>query len=334
MSGSGSFLVVGEALVDEVRRAVADGPTTSAGARPAASPAAHPGGSPANVAVGLARLGSQVGLLTRFGADAYGALLREHLERNGVELVAGAATASAPATSVALAQLDEAGGATYTFSLDWDLPPVESTLLDRAVAGATCLHTGSLATALAPGAAGVRRLVERARAASSATVSYDPNLRPALLGAPEDVRPDVQAVVALADVVKASEEDLRWLLPGEDPRQVAARWLQLGPALVVVTRGGQGAYAVTRRAQLDVPAPPVDVVDTVGAGDAFTAGLLDGLDRAGLLGDGRPGALADAAADTLSPVLEQAVRVGTLTCARPGADPPTRAELAEAAAAR
>src|SRR5207244_3042955 len=153
--------------------------------------------------------------------------------------------------------------------------------------GAVALHTGSLAAILTPGAAAVCRLVQRARGA--ATISYDPNCRPLLMGAPEDVRGPVEQLVGLADVVKASAEDLEWLYPGRDCVDAAAAWLALGPAVVAVTRGADGVVAVSASAAraLTRPGRRVEVVDTVGAGDAFVSAMLAGLFRRDLLGAAR-----------------------------------------------
>ncbi|MEV0643308.1 PfkB family carbohydrate kinase [Streptomyces sp. NPDC050619] len=174
---------------------------------------------------------------------------------------------------------------------------------------------------------------------ASATVSYDPNLRPALLRSAERERKRVEQLVALSDVVKASEEDLAWLHPGENPDRTAARWAQSGPALVVLTRGADGARAWWRHGCQDIAPMSVRVVDTVGAGDAFMAGLVSRLLHAGLLGGG-PGAEAATAraalraatdANRLPAILTEALavaaRAAALTCAREGAEPPTAAEL-------
>ncbi len=301
-----SVTVVGEALVDLVRRA--DG-----------SEVAHPGGSPANVAVGLARLGCPVRLVTRYGEDEHGELLDAHLRGNGVELEA--ATRSAPSTSVAAATIDARGAATYDFRLAWDLGEGTPELAPAS----TCLHTGSIAAALEPGAAAVRRMVAAAR--GRATVSYDPNARPALMGAPAEARRRVEALVAQSDVVKVSDEDLAWLRPGEAYAAVAEEWLALGPSVVVVTRGGEGPWAVAASGVVQRPALRVDVVDTVGAGDAFTAGLLDGLHRRGLLGPAAAPQLRALSTAVLTEVLDEAAVVAALTVARSGADPPTRAQV-------
>jgi fructokinase len=297
--------VVGEALLD----LVADGAGRSF--------AAHPGGSPANVAVGLARLDTPVRLATQLADDLPGRLITEHLRDSGVLVdVLPSATA---ATSLALASVDEAGVASYDFRLAWDIsrgPYVDP----RCV----CLHTGSIAAAYPPGAEMVDRAIAEHRAAGL-TISYDPNIRPSLIGPRESERLRVARQVASSDVVKTSAEDLEWLYPGEPLEAVAERWLGTGPALVVVTLGAKGAYAVSRAGRFTRPPMPVTVVDTVGAGDAFMAGLLDGLNRGGLLGPRTDLAAIDAA--TVTEVVDFATRVAGITCSRPGAQPPTRAEI-------
>jgi fructokinase len=298
------ILVVGEALVDIVERI--DGTRTE-----------HPGGSPANVALGLTRLGRRATLLTRIGADERGRAVRTHLESSGVHLVAGSVTSDV--TSTATAAIDEAGVASYLFDLVWDLPG------EIDLGSATALHTGSIAAFLPPGGDAVVRLVERA--SGRVTVSYDPNARPRLMGDPEDALKRVERIIRLCDVVKASDEDLAWLAPNRDPADIAADWLALGPAVVVVTRGGQGATGVTTAGRVDVPAPVVTVVDTVGAGDSFMSGLLDHLAGAGLLGPARRAALRELDTVGVEAMLRHAAGIAAFTCSRPGADPPTRAEL-------
>jgi len=297
-------LVVGEALVDIVLR----------GGVPAGE---HPGGSPANVALGLGRLGRRVSLLSRLGDDDRGERVQAHLAASGVDLAPG--TLAPGRTSTATARLDERGIASYDFELDWRLPDAVD------LVPALALHTGSIAAFLAPGGEAVLELVHRAR--GRLTVSYDPNARPILMGDAGPARQRVERFVAAADVVKVSDEDLTWLTPGADPADVARDWLGLGPALVVVTRGGEGATGVCAAGRVDVDAPQIQVVDTVGAGDAFMAGLLDGLARAGLLGADRSQALRAISQDALAVAARRATRVAATTCTRPGADPPTRAEL-------
>ena len=188
-------------------------------------------------------------------------------------------------TSSAEARIGADGAATYVFDLRWNAPGT-----DRAVpSGARHVHTGSIGALLPPGGRKVPGWVESAR--STCTVSYDPNVRPALMGSAENARAKVERLVGLSDVVKASDEDLAWLAPGVEPAEVAAAWLELGPGLVVVTRGEQGAIAACRAGTFEVPPIEVEVADTVGAGDAFMAGLLDGLRIADLIGADRREAL-------------------------------------------
>ena len=304
------FVVVGEALVDLV------------GQRGDRTFVAHPGGSPANVALGLARLGDAVTLVTQLGDDAFGEMVAVHLQASGVRL--DAEPVPGGQTSLAVASL-AAGSASYDFRIEWDVDE-----LAPVPAGTRCVHTGSLATALRPGSRAVTAFLEQERRRGSVTISYDPNIRPALLGARAGARAEVERLVTLSHVVKVSDEDLRWLHPDRPDVDVAREWSRSGPALVVVTRGGDGVLAVTEDLTVQRPSQPSDVVDTVGAGDSFTAGLLDGLGRVDLLGGPRSEALAAIDEDTLVRVLDRAGRVAAITCSRPGSDPPTAAELAGA----
>ena len=299
--------VLGEAIVD----LVGQGDRTYV---------AHPGGSPLNVAVGLGRLGQPVSLAARLSGDAFGGLFRAHLAAAGVDprhLVA----AAEPST-LAVATLDAAGVASYDFwtqgTADWQWTAAElaGVVADDTVA----LHTGSVALELEPGASRILDLLRDVRHAGWVTISYDPNVRMATRGPVAEGRAAVERVVALAHVVKVSSEDLEWLYPGEDPVAAARRWSE--PALVVVTLGGDGAVALAGGREVRRPAPPVTVVDTVGAGDAFSAGLLAALADRDALGPG-----TDPAGVDLPAVLDQACLTAALTCARPGADPPTLAEL-------
>ncbi|MEZ0490900.1 carbohydrate kinase [Kineococcus sp. TBRC 1896] len=302
----GTAVVVGEALVDVVHRAGQD-----AGAE-------HPGGSPMNVAHGLGRLGHDVALLTRLGDDAHGRLLTDHLAAAGVRLLPGAVDADR--TSVARAEVDAEGRASYDFDLVWRVP---DTPLPPDLA---LLHTGSIGAAVDPGARTALDLLRSVR--GRATTSYDPNVRPAFFESPAAALARVEEFVAAADVVKASDEDLAWLLPGHDPEEVAHRWQGHGPALVVVTRGSAGATAVSGAGTLHVPAPRVEVADTVGAGDAFMSGLLHALAEHDLLGGDALPRLRHLGLGTLQALVATAIASASITCSRAGANPPTRAELA------
>lgn len=303
-------VVVGEALIDIVHRQ--DGTVDS-----------HPGGSPLNVAIGLARLGRESHLLTWFADDDGGAAVRAHLEGSGVRLVPG--SDGATRTTTATARLDADGAASYDFDIEWRLPAAAPTVDPLVV------HTGSIAAVLEPGAGAVLDLVRAHRA--RATITYDPNLRPALMGTPAEAAVRVEPMLEVADVVKVSDEDLAWYAPGEAVEAVAARWAGRGPAVVVVTLGASGALAFTAEgARVRVASPRVTVADTVGAGDSFMAGLVDGLWGAGLLGAERRAALRAVDDATLARVLERCARIAAITVSRPGADPPTIAELDPATA--
>ena len=341
-------LVVGEALIDIVERPHAAGPrsTGEAGSDGEAGfnseagsdgeagfnseagsdgrRAEHPGGSPANVALGLGRLGRQVGLLTRIGTDPHGASIRALLEASAVRVEPASIVDAA--TSTATATIDEHGVASYDFRIDWRLPDSARSLDTLGPAAPRlALHTGSIATFLQPGGDAVLDLV--ASASGRVTVTYDPNARPALMGAADAALARVERFVGHSDVVKVSDEDLDWLTPGQDPIDVAARWLAAGPSIVVVTRGGQGAMALCAAGQAEVRARPISVVDTVGAGDSFMSALIDHLLGADLLGADRASDLRAISLAEVEAMLAYAVRISAITCQRAGADPPTRAEL-------
>lgn len=281
---------------------------------------ARPGGSPYNVAVGLARLGRRTLFVGRISADPLGAILRTHAVRSGVDLSL-AVTASEPST-IALVELSD-GIAEYHFgtagTADFQWTDAELSAVPDAVAA---VHFGSLASWTPPGDQAILRRVAALR--QRAVVSYDPNVRPSLQPDPAQARAAVEAAVATADIVKTSAEDIAYLYPHVDAETIAERWRSLGPAVVVVTSGPAGALARTRGRTVRRPAREVEVADTVGAGDAFTAGFLDALGRRGVLDRA---AIADPDADVLAAALDDAALVAALTCARAGANPPRRAEL-------
>lgn len=298
-------LVVGEALID----IVVEGQQRRE----------HVGGSPANVAIGLAQLDHAADLLTHIGRDERGQRITEHLAAAAVHLANGSDTAHH--TPTATAHVDTAGVATYDFDLAWDIPDVDTT-------NSTHVHTGSIAATLEPGASHVLALVQQAR--PTATISYDPNLRPTIMGEPHDVRSRVEELVGLADVVKVSDEDLNWLYADTPVSQVARLWGQLGPSVVVVTQGPQGALVVVPATgeEAVLPAAHAEVVDTVGAGDSFMAGLLSGLLDAGLLGDhGAREALRTSRLVGIRPAVERALATAHWTIERAGAAAPTRSDL-------
>ena len=317
-SGNGVVAVAGEALVDLV-------PAPVGGYFEIA-----PGGSPANVALGLARLGVPARLLARIADDMLGVRIREHLTNNGVQL--DHAVRAQEQTSLAMVSLDADGSPAYDFRItgtaDWQWSPAElAGALDPGASGpVVALHSGSIALTTPPGDAVLRDLL--ARASESVTISYDPNCRPLLMGEPETVLGGVHELLGVADVVKVSQEDLHWLLPDRGPEQVVDDWLRRGPTLVAVTLGSDGVLAGTSSGlRVRRPGVPVTVIDTVGAGDTFSAALLAGLHRAGLLGADKREALASVDDGTLAELLNDAVLAAAICCSRRGADPPTRDDL-------
>jgi fructokinase len=281
--------------------------------------------------VGLARQEVPTRLLARIADDLLGHRLRAHLDGNGVDL--SYVVRAAEPTSLAIVAVGRDGVVEYDFRVDGtaDWQWRDDELAGALDGGVVALHAGSIALTMPPGADVLQRLLAGAR--QTMTVTYDPNCRPLLMGSPDAVRGRIESLVALADVVKASADDLDWLLPGRAPEQVAEAWLAKGPAMVIVTSGPGGLLAATRQAGvLRRPGRAVEVVDTVGAGDACMAALLAGLHRRDLLGDARRAALRAMDAATLTELADEAVLAAAITCTRPGADPPTAADLREASA--
>jgi fructokinase len=299
--------VIGEALIDLV---------------PSRSPGeyrAHAGGSPFNVAVALARLGNRTALMARLADHGFGRVLREAAAAEGIDV--GPSAHAAELTTLAVVSVERPGHATYDFYLegtaDWQWTAAE---LGRRPTQTEILHFGSMASWTPPGSEPIDRLVGEARARHGILVSYDPNVRPAVLGAPAHGRQVVERSVCHSHVVKASREDLEWLYPSRSIEEVVARWHDLGAKLIVITVGGDGAIAYRDGARpLRRSGRAAEVVDTIGAGDAFTAAMLSGLvsrDRHG------PDQVATISERDLIEVLDEAVLVSSLTCERAGADPP------------
>jgi len=302
------ILISGEALIDLIPDPV----------KPNAYDAVL-GGSPYNVAIGLARLGSQTGFVSRISADGNGEALAAALATNGVDL--GFVARDPRPTTLAFVMRGTAKtGSRYSFYLDgtaydgpWPFPKAWPK-------GARHLHVGSFSAVERHGEA----VVEAMRlAGSGATVSFDPNIRPFVTPDREAVARLVERQMALARIVKASEEDLEWLYPGRSIGDSLAAWTRAGPRFCVATLGGRGALALLGRERVEVAAPKVEVVDTVGAGDSFMSALLSAMDRDHSLG-------AEAPAPSRSKLegwLRFAAAASAITCTRKGSDPPTRAEV-------
>lgn len=287
-------MVVGEALIDVV---------TTSHAR-----VEHPGGSPANVAYGLGRLGVTTGLLTAIAPDARGLAIENHLLSAGVILLPG--SKSLTRTASATATLAPDGSARYDFDISWDLAPAAPAYFPK------ILHTGSIATFLSPGASAVKSLLEQAH--RHCMITYDPNIRPALLGSHAEALAIFEDLVAITDVVKLSDEDAQWLYPQKGLDETAAHILGLGAGLTVITKGAEGSHFTTSAANISIPAVKSNVADTIGAGDSYMSALIMGFLTRGTEG------FAPAVLEQLG---HAAAAAAAITVQRPGANPPTLEEL-------
>ena len=302
------ILAIGEALIDVV--ITHEQPDF---------PVEVPGGSPANVALTLGRLGRPVALATWIGLDERGRLIDFHMYDSSVHVTG--ASRGASHTSTALARLDESGAASYTFDLEWaPAPPI------TVPPTAQIIEAGSISAIIEPGASAVLDALTRGR--EHALVCFDPNARPSIMGEPEAALASLERFIALADVVKVSDEDIEWLTGGAPIDEVVERWLGMGPALVVVTCGKHGSLAVTSSG-LRVTKTPGDVavVDTVGAGDSFMGGIIDAMWGMGLRGADAREALRALSEEQVRAIIDRASAVSDVTVSRKGANPPWAHEL-------
>ena len=300
------IVVCGEALIDQI-------PSPNGRQRET------PGGGPFTTARALARLGIPTQFLGRLSTDAFGQQLRDLLAADGADL---SLTSFGPEpTTLAIAEVGADGHAAYRFVIDG----TSGSNLTRQMVPAMfspdvkALHVGTLGLVFEPVATTIADLVEREH--RKRLVMVDPNIRPSAV--PNRSRLD--RILAQSTIVKASDADVTWLYPELDLQSAARALLARGPALVVVTLGSQGAFGVCSGTQVRAAAPSVDVVDTIGAGDAFGAALLawlsdhDRLDRDLHLDP-----------EELRAALEFACLVASITCTRAGANPPWRSELVRA----
>ena len=304
------IVCAGEALIDML-------PRRSEGGEDAFAP--HAGGAVFNTAVALGRLGAPVGFLSGLSTDLFGARLEAALLASGVD--ASLCVRSGRPTTLAFVTLEE-GQASYAFYDEGtalrtlapgDLPPLPG--------AATALFLGGISLVFEPCAAAFEALAERE--AGRRAIVVDPNVRPGFVVDEAGYRARIDRILRLADVVKVSDEDLRWLMGDGDTTALAAQLVSRGPSVVVVTAGADGAAAHTGEGTVAVPSERADVVDTVGAGDTFNAGLVASLHAAGHLTPGLPGLTEEPLRDAL----RLGARVAAVTVSRAGANPPWRHEI-------
>ena len=303
------ILISGEALIDLIPDPEADDRYD-----------AVLGGSPFNVAIGLARLGAPTTFVSRISSDPNGEKLAAALARAGVGLSLVARDVR-PTTLAFVMRGTAQTGSRYSFYIDATSFDGEWPFPETWPAGARHLHVGSFAAVGARHAESVVAALKLAR--DHATTSFDPNIRPLVTPDRDSVRAMAERQVALASLIKASEEDLEWLYPGRSIEDTLGDWASRGPMFCIATLGGSGAVAFLGAERLTVTAPSVDVVDTVGAGDSFMSALLSAMDRDGALGarDKPP------TRERLQGWLDFAAKASAITCTRKGSDPPTLAEV-------
>lgn len=303
------ILISGEALIDLIPDPVEDGRYD-----------AVLGGSPYNVAIGLGRLGAGVGFVSPISKDANGDNLCAGLAKSGVDLT-HVARDPKPTTLAFVMRGTAQTGSRYAFYIDATSFDVAWPFPKTWPAGARHLHVGSI-SALEP-RHGESVVAALAHARAHGSTSFDPNIRPLVTPDRDSVVKLVERQLALADIVKASEEDLEWLYPNRTVEASLADWAGRGPKFVIATLGGKGALAYLGRERLEVAAPKIQVVDTVGAGDSFMSSLLAAMDRDGALGAGK----AAPSRARLQGWLNYAAKASAITCTRKGSNPPTAAEV-------
>jgi fructokinase len=309
MSADGGVILVGgEALFDVV---AGDGDALEA----------HPGGGPFNAARTIARLGQPAAYLGRLSTDRFGARLERILVDDGVGLESVVRTEDP--TTLALAELGDAGSVSryrfYTQGTSAAGLTSEAALVALPERVDT-LFVGTLGLVLEPMASALEAVVDRL-SDTDTMIAVDPNCRPHVIGDPAAYRKRLKWILARTDLLKVSEEDVEFLDPDRDPVKATRALLVDGPAVGVLTRGGDGAVVVTPDDEVVVTPPPAEVVDTIGAGDAFAGGFLSWWRERGL------GAEPLRDLDTVVEAAAFACRVAARTCERAGASPPYRSEL-------
>lgn len=305
------ILCCGESLIDMLPRQATTGENAFA---------PHAGGAVFNTAIALGRLGAPVAMFTGLASDFFGDLLAETLESSKVS-TQYVHRADAPCT-VAFVKLVD-GHATYAFYDENTAGRMLSTdALPDLADDVNAMFFGGISLVVEPCGATYEALMTR-EAANRVTM-IDPNIRPGFIKDEAAYRARIDRMMGMADIVKLSDEDLAWLMGGEDIDANAAQVLAMGPKLVCITRGKDGASGYTANGRVDVAANTVTVVDTVGAGDTFNAGVLASLEQAGVLSKEGVANLSD---EVIANALSLGARSAAITVSRAGANPPWTHEL-------
>lgn len=307
------ILCCGEALIDMI-------PTPTIAGRDGFVP--HAGGAVFNTSIALGRLGVQTGMLTGLSTDMFGQQLSDALNASHVDT--SHVITSARPTTLAFVRLQD-GHATYSFfdensagrMLDTDdLPNISNEV--------SSLYFGGISLACEPGANTYATLLKRE--GSHRAVMMDPNIRPQFIQDIDKYRARLDGMMAMADIVKVSDEDLNWMVPAPlSLKKKVEIVINAGPSVVILTRGGEGATGfLADGSEVTVPAARVKIVDTVGAGDTFNAGVLAKLYELGKLQKTK---LKSLPADALRQALTHGARVAAVTVSRAGANPPWADEI-------
>ncbi len=301
----------GEALIDFVPQKTAD-----------LQYAPCPGGSPYNLAIAAARLGAPVGFLGKISRDFFGDMLFDRLTAEGVNT--SFTKRSDRLSTLAFVKIADGKEPRYAFytenTADRNLVPVD--VPESLPDSVECLEFGSISLLLEPQAQTIKSLIRRE--SGKRALSFDPNVRPMMIGDKKAYIAEMEALAGLSTIVKVSGADLEWMYPGRRAEESAAEWLAKGAGLVVMTRGKDGAVMMGPSFQVEAPEYPVTVKDTIGAGDTFHAALLVRLHQIGRLSERTASELTK---DEARDVVAFAVKASSLNCARQGADPPTAAEM-------
>ncbi len=300
------ILCCGEALIDMLPRQTTEGANAFA---------PHAGGSVFNTAIALGRLGAPVQFFSGLSSDLFGDILRVELDRSGVD--SSPAAISDRPTTLAFVTLTD-GHASYAF-YDENTAGRMLTPADLPVTDADALFFGGISLVVEPCGAAYEVLM--LREAAKRVTMIDPNIRPSFVTDEAAYRARLERMLGAADIIKTSDEDLEWITGGTD---AAALLDGHATKVVLLTRGSKGVTVMTRDGAVDVPAQKAQVVDTVGAGDTFSAGFLAQMQQGGLLTKSR---LSDASLDDLAAAAAFGAKVAAITVSRAGANPPWASEL-------